>query len=191
MAADAYVKPTHPDITDQFGWAVSIDGDYVAVGAPNESSATSDPSNNSAGNAGAAYVFARAGTVWAQDGYLKAAQPRMNDGMGTTVAVDQNHVVVGNLGEDSISTGIDSTPSFRGSDVGAVNVFRRTTTWGERHYIKAGNAQTTDYFGASVAVDSDTLVVGAFGEDSSTTGVATTPATDDGATRAGAVYVYR
>ena len=45
-----------------------------------------------------------------------------------------------------------------------------------------------DIFGGSVAVSGDTVVVGAWGEDSSTTGVNSTP--DESATHAGAAYVF-
>jgi hypothetical protein len=45
---------------------------------------------------------------------------------------------------------------------GAVYVFRRTgTTWQQQVYVKASNADGGDFFGSSVALAGDTLVVGA------------------------------
>ena len=58
----------------------------------------------------------------------------------------------------------------------------------QQAYLKASNTGTGDYFGCSVAVSGDTVVVGAFQEDSSTTGVNSTP--DEGAVDAGAAYVF-
>ena len=52
---------------------------------------------------------------------------------------------------------------------------RSGTTWSQQAYLKASNTGAGDYFGSSVAVSGDTVVVGATGEDSSTTGVNSTP----------------
>lgn len=58
-------------------------------------------------------------------------------------------------------------------------------------YIKAGNADTEDFFGFSMALsgDGDTLAVGAFGEDSNAIGV-NGDESDNSNSRAGAVYIY-
>ena len=57
--------------------------------------------------------------------------------------------------------------------------------------IKASNAGASDEFsGDEVALSNDTLAVGASGEGSCSTSVATTAATDDDCSSAGAVYVY-
>ena len=58
-------------------------------------------------------------------------------------------------------------------------------------YVKASNTGANDVFGTSVVLSSDgnTLAVGALGEDSSTTGIGSTP--NELASRAGAVYVFR
>ena len=57
-------------------------------------------------------------------------------------------------------------------------------------YIKAPNAGASDYFGNAVALSGDTLAVGAYEEDSCSTSISTTAATDNGCSNAGAVYVY-
>lgn len=59
----------------------------------------------------------------------------------------------------------------------------------QQAYLKASNTGVEDYFGYSVAVDGDTVVVGAWGEDSSANGVNGDEA-DNGADRSGAVYVF-
>ncbi|MCI0534271.1 MAG: FG-GAP repeat protein, partial [Verrucomicrobiales bacterium] len=58
----------------------------------------------------------------------------------------------------------------------------------QQAYLKASNPGAVDTFGESVAISGDTVVVGAPAEDSSTTGVNSTP--DENATSAGAAYVF-
>ena len=57
----AYLKQSNTDARDEFGYALSISGDTIAVGARYEASSATgingDQSNNSADNAGAVYVF--------------------------------------------------------------------------------------------------------------------------------------
>ena len=66
---------------DQFGFslALSDDGNTLAVGAHSEDSNAAgingNQADNSATSAGAVYVFARTGTTWAQQAYVKASNP--------------------------------------------------------------------------------------------------------------------
>jgi len=59
----------------------------VVVGAPQEDSSAigvdGDGSDNSAPNAGAAYVFVRDGTNWSQQAYLKASNTEAGDILAT------------------------------------------------------------------------------------------------------------
>ena len=48
---------------------------------------------------------------------------------------------------------------------------RDGTTWSQQAYLKASNTDAYDGFGGSVAIASDTLVVGAHWEASAATGV--------------------
>ena len=60
------------------------------------------------------------------------------------------------------------------ADAGAAYVFTRIgTTWIQPAYLKASNTNTgsSDFFGYSVAMSGDTVVVGACEEDSNATGV--------------------
>ena len=58
----------------------------------------------------------------------------------------------------------------------------------QQAYVKASNPDSVDIFGVSVAISGNTMVVGASGEDSSTTTVNSVP--DELATDAGAAYVF-
>jgi len=166
-----------------FGHAVAMSGDTVAIGAPGEGSGGQF--------AGAAYVFARSGTTWSQSAYLKAPHPEFDDNFGNAVAVHGNWVVVGAPLEDSNATGIDGN-QFDNSvpDSGAAYVFGRAgTTWIQRAYLKASNTGYEDEFGRAVAVTGSDVVVGAPFEDSYSGG-ANGDQGNNGASNAGAVYVF-
>jgi len=178
----AYLKASNADAYDEFSWSVAVSGDTLVVGAAGESSGATgvngDQSDNSALGAGAAYVFVRRGTTWTQQAYLKASNTAEQDGFGASVAVSGDTVVVGAPNESSMVLG-----------GGAVYVFvRNGTTWTQQAYLIASNPGS-DGFGYSVAVDGDTVVVGAEEEASNATGVNGSQ-TDNSALMSGAAYVF-
>jgi hypothetical protein len=188
----AYLKAAQVSVSDGFGGSVALSGDTLVVGATGEDSSTTginSTPNESANDAGAAYVFARSGSTWTQQAYLKASQVTASDGFGGSVAVSGDTLVVGAPGEDSSTTGINSTPNELASVAGAAYVFLRSgSTWIQQAYLKAAQVTASDGFGGSVAVSGDTVVVGATGEDSSTTGINSTP--NDGSSNTGAAYLF-
>ncbi len=126
--------------------------------------------------------------------YVKASNTGDFDQFGISVALsaDGNTLAVGAPAEASSSVGIGSTPNELAFQAGAVYVYTRDTggTWSQQAYVKASNTGAGDQFGNSVALSADgnTLAVGASGEDSSSTGIGSTP--NESASSAGAVYVY-
>ena len=165
-AQAAYVKGPVKK-SQQFGWSVAASGNTVVVGAPLENSGSSgtagDETDTSAPNAGAAYVYFSSGGVWGLQGYLKASNTETQDQLGWAVAVSGDTVAVGAIGEDSSATGVNGDQTNNSlSNSGAVYVFVRTgALWAQQAYIKASDPFTNDQFGAPLAVDGDTLVVGA------------------------------
>ncbi len=192
---NAYVKASTNGSGDYFGRSVAVSGDTIVVGAPYESSNATgvdgNEDNNSSSSSGAAYVFVRDGDTWTQQAYLKASNTGASDYFGSSVAIDGDTVVVGAPYEDSSATGIGGSQSDNSAtDGGAVYVFvRNGETWSQQAYVKASNAEAGDYFGMSVAVHGDTIVVGAPYEDSSTTGIGGNQA-DNSSSSSGAVYVF-
>jgi hypothetical protein len=194
-AQQAYLKASNTDITDHFGWSVAISGDTVVVGAFHEdSNATGvdgDQADDSQGQSGAAYVFVRSGTTWSQQAWLKASNTGSGDRFGYGVALSGDTIVVSAPLERSIATGIDGNQADNtASASGAVYVFLRSgTTWSQQAYVKASNTAAEDGFGESVALEGDTLVVGAYKEDSNAAGVDGSQA-DNSTADSGAVYVF-
>ena len=191
----AYLKASNTGANDSFGWSVAIADDTVVVGAYGEDSGATgvngNQSDNTAPNAGAAYVFVRDGTTWSQQAYLKASNTDAYDNFGLSVAIAGDTVVVGANGEDSGATGVNGNQSDNASDgPGAAYVFVRDgATWSQQAYLKASNTDARDFFGRTVAVWGDTVAVGAYAEDSRATGV-NGDQSDNSAAYAGAVYVF-
>ncbi len=195
IAQQAYLKASNTGANDTFGYSVSVSGDTVVVGAPGEgSSATGvngNQSDNSSFSSGAAYVFVRNGATWSQQAYLKASNTGAGDGFGTSISVSGDTVVVGAYREASSATGVNGNQSDNSApESGAAYVFvRNGATWSQQAYLKASNTGARDFFGRSVSVFGDTVVVGASGEDSNVSGVNGNQA-DNSAAGSGAAYVF-
>jgi hypothetical protein len=191
----AYLKASNTGANDVFGSAVAISGDTVVVGTYAEAShatgVNGNQSDNSAANAGAAYVFVRSGTNWHQQAYLKASNTAANDRFGASVAVSGDTVVVGADGESSNAAGVNGNQSDNSAaNAGAAYVFvRNGTNWIQQAYLKASNTGANDYFGFALAVSGDTVVVGAYLEDSNATGVNGSQG-NNAAPASGAAYVF-
>jgi len=182
----AYIKASNTGDRDRFGWSVALSGDTLAVGATLE-----DSNDNSLADSGAVYVFSRSGTIWSQQTYLKASNPDSDDNFGYSVALSGDTLAVGADREASMANGIGGDQGDNSlSNAGAVYVYTRNgTAWSQQAYIKASNTGTNDVFGWSLALDGETLAVGAPGEASSASGINGNQ-TDDSIPYAGAVYLF-
>ncbi|MCI0364024.1 MAG: FG-GAP repeat protein, partial [Phycisphaerales bacterium] len=87
------------------------------VGAPFEQSnatgVNGNQNDNSAGNAGAVYVFVLEGTSWRQQAYLKASNAS-NGGesvFGWSVGISGDTIVIGAPSERSNATGVNGNQS--------------------------------------------------------------------------------
>jgi hypothetical protein len=181
-----FLKASNAEANDFFGYSVALDGDTLVVCATFEdSSADGGESDNEAAKAGAVYVFTRVDSIWRQQAFLKASNAEANDFFGRSVALDGDTLVVSAVLEDSSAN--DGESNNEAKTAGAVYVFTRVdSSWSQQALLKASNAESYDHFGYSVALDGDTLVVGAFREDSSTD----SGETDNSAIDSGAVYVF-
>jgi hypothetical protein len=130
---------------DNFGDAVSLDGDSALVGAY-----FADVGGNV--DQGAAYVFTRAGSTWSQQQKLVAADGAAGDRFGNGASLDKDSALVGAAGAD-VGGHINQ---------GAAYIFTRDgSVWSQQQKLVAGDGAANDAFGESVALDGWTLVVGA------------------------------
>ncbi len=138
---------------DQFGISVAIEGDTVLVGAHYD---------DDAGDlSGSAYVYQRdeggAGN-WGEVAKLTALDASAGGYFGGSVAVSGNTALVGAIGDANAGAWSGSAYVYQ-RDEGGVN------NWGQLTKLVALDAAASAYFGYSVAISSDTAVVGADGDD--------------------------
>ncbi len=151
-----------PAAADRFGTSVAIVGDSIAVGAVNDDT-------DGGVDAGSAWVFTRSGTTWSQEASLTSGDGAAGDSFGRSVSVSGATLVVGANADD---TGA-------GADAGSAYVFTRSgTTWSQQTSLTAGDGAAGDDFGWSVAVATDTILVGAQHDDTTA------------AVSAGSAYVF-
>jgi len=189
LDGNGYLKASNLGEADLFGSVVAVSGDTMVVGAPGEDSGSSaDGSDNSVDDTGAVYVFRRQSNgAWIEEAYLKASNVERRDAFGSSVGISGDTLVVGAPSEDSgiAAEGADNSLG----ESGAVYVFRRLSdgTWIEEAYLKASNLGNADFFGSSVGISGDSVVVGAPHEDSGNAA----DGNDNSVDRAGAAYVFR
>jgi hypothetical protein len=190
----AYIKASNNDANDNFGGAVAISGDTIAIGAPFEDSNAvgmgGDQSNNSSPDSGAVFIYFRTGASWQQQAYLKASNTDNYDKFGANVALLGDTLAVGATDEDSNTSGINPPSNEMAFESGATYVFTRTgTTWSQQAFLKASNAAGGDLFGSSVALGVDILAIGARLEDGGSVGINGNQG-DNSFIDSGAVYVF-
>ena len=125
-------------------------------------------------------IVAEREAALAQTAYVKPSAIDLNDQFGFGLAMDGDTLVVSTPYEDGRYAGVDGNPNDNGrASAGAAYVFVRDEDgWVQQAYLKADDPDAGDFFGASVAIEGDTVVVGAPKDDSSTTDT-------------GVVYVFR
>ncbi|MEE8156235.1 MAG: FG-GAP repeat protein [Phycisphaerales bacterium] len=134
---------------DRFGDSVSIRGDVALLGARLDVS-------------GSAYVFrfdrrGAPGAQWVQEQKLVASDRTGADQFGKSVAIDGETAVVGAWSSDA-----------GGPSSGAAYIYRfdsDASEWIEQAQVLPEPNAWTNFFGYSVALDGETAVIGAIGED--------------------------
>ena len=213
----AYLKGSRGETSDGFGFATAIseDGNTIAVGAGDEACLT--PGVNPPGCAddaapqaeaniwvGAAYVFARNGTTWTEQAFIKATNARPYNSFGVRLALsgDGDTLAVAAPLEDNGGQGVrpptiqqflqrrNLTPwrehSNQAEESGAVYVYTRSgSMWTAGAYVKDANTEAGDEFGSSLGLSGDgrMMVVGAHQEDGAAGGGNSTA-------DSGAAYVF-
>ena len=134
---------------DQLGISVAISGDVVVVGANNADGLDAD--GNEIFNPGAAYVYRWNGSTWVEEAKLTASDAEHFDQFGKSVSISGDTIAVGNRLDDDA-----------GVVTGSAYVFRWDgSTWVEE--AKFIPSVGISYFGRSIAISGDTLVVGGTG----------------------------
>jgi hypothetical protein len=140
----AKLFPTAGRYYDFFGYAVCLVGDTALIGAPGSQFNPPYP--------GAAYIFIRNGATWTQQARLDPSDGADGDYFGDVVALDGETALIG-------SEYFTSTP-------GSAYVFTRAgTTWTQQAKIVPSDGINGEMFGYSVALQSNTALIGAVCDD--------------------------
>ncbi len=127
--------------SDAFGYSVALSADTALIGAYQD--------DDGGTNSGSAYVFTRSGSTWSQQKKLTASDAAAGDQFGNSVA----------LSVDAALIGAENTGIYRGS----AYVFARTgSTWSQQQKLTATDGADYDYFGYSVALSANTVLIGAY-----------------------------
>ncbi|MCD6337512.1 MAG: T9SS type A sorting domain-containing protein [Candidatus Marinimicrobia bacterium] len=160
-----------------FGNSVAISGNYAIVGAYREDGDANG--ENSITQAGAAYIFYYDGSAWVQQQKVVASDRTSYDEFGVSVAISNGYAIVGAANESEDANGENTL-----SNAGSVYIFVQSgETWTQQQKIVAFDRETSDYFGCSVDIDGDYVIVGAYDEDEDTSGT-------NSLNSAGSAYIF-
>ncbi len=158
-------------LLDLFGNSVSISGDAAIIGAWNNDGPF-------AYAWGSAYLFRFADGAWTEEQMITPSDADEQDRFGHVVAISGDVAVVGSPMND------DACPGNIFCDSGSAYVFRfENGSWTEQQTLIAFDDAERDFYGRSVSVSGDVIVIGAPWQDEVCGG---SPGCN-----AGAVYVYR
>lgn len=133
---------------DNFGYSVSISGNKAIVGAPFKP-------NASVTDVGAAYIYEYNGVSWNEISKLVPFDGAAIDEFGISVSISGDKAIVGSHYDDDnkINSGSAYTYKFNG------------TSWALTSKLHASDPDSAGFFGASVAISGDKIIVGAYGDD--------------------------
>jgi hypothetical protein len=173
-----------------FGYALSLQGDRLLVGAPRLVSLLSFAATLPSGEA---FVFERSGEHWTQTQQLTATVPRASDYFGASVALTATGLIaVGAAGDSSGAAGVAA--DAQRSDLrasGAIYLFDHDgSAWQRSAFIKAAKPREGALFGFAAALTEEALAVGACFDSGNARGVNGAVGAND-LTDSGAAYVFR
>lgn len=135
------------DSGDLFADSSDVLGDTIVSGAARDDGLGLD--------AGAVYTFDRSGASWVERPKLVAGDASAGDLFGWAVKLAGTRLVVGAPLADGLV-----------ADTGAAYVYARSgTSWALEQKLSADDGTANDLFGSALALDGDTLLVGASGDD--------------------------
>jgi hypothetical protein len=143
-------KQTLPENTWQarrYGWAVSVNGDYAAV------SATEDTLNATT-TSGSVYVYHRVNGNWVLEARILAPDAASGDEFGYTVCLAGDDLIVGAVAKHNGAVNYQ----------GAAYVFHRNgQNWPLQQKLLASDGTANAFFGGEVEISGNTAIVGAHG----------------------------
>ena len=149
----------------EFGRAVALTNNYAVVGVRLEDKDAEG--KNPLSDAGAAYVYERGSdNKWKQVQKIVAADRTPGDNFGWSVGISGNTIVVGSVYDREDATG--RNPS---SAEGSAYVYERGAdgVWKQTQKLTSSAREGYNYFGNSIGISGDIIVVGAPGHSRDST----------------------
>lgn len=141
------LTPSDRSAYDSFGCSVAISGDYIIVGASGD--------DDGGESSGSAYIFKREGDTWTEQAKITASHPAAYSHFAKSIDMDGDYAVIGAYGDDTGD-----------KNAGAAYVFKRNgDEWVQQAILVADDAAAEDFFGWSVSISGDSVLVGAWGDD--------------------------
>lgn len=150
------------DVSSLFGISVSMENNRIVVGA-------SQSINSIGSTSGSVHVFDLVEGEWVQTQKLITNDGWSIDNFGHSVSLDNNRIAIGAYRARGISN----------DNSGVVYIFDLISgKWIENQKISPENGRNSDYFGYSVDLSGNRLIIGAYREE------------DTGLSNNGAAYIY-
>ena len=128
---------------DDFGYSVSISGDYVIIGAQED--------DDKGTESGSAYIFKRDGSTWTEVAKLTASDGASFDRFGWSVSMSGDYAIVGAINHNSR---------------GAAYIFKREgDDWNLQEKLVASDGADSDLFGYSVSISGNNTIIGAYADN--------------------------
>ncbi len=137
------VLPDGGNSAIDFGWSVCVEGDYALIGAIND--------DDCGDSSGSTYVFHYDGAHWNEVQKLLPADGKAWAFFGYCISLDGDSAIIGARGDEY---------------KGAAYIFTlEETTWVETQKLIAADGAGGDYFGRSVFLNGEYVIVGAHYDD--------------------------
>lgn len=143
--------PLGINASDQFGFGVSLEGDWAVIGAP-------DKEDDATGSLkiGSTYIYNYVNPNWVNTQKITAGINAQHfDDFGHSVSISGNRILVASKGDNE-----------NGANAGAAYVYEfNGVNWFQNQKLTANDGAAGDFFGSSVAISGNKTLVGATGDD--------------------------
>jgi len=133
-----------PDALGEFGGALALDGDTLAVGAYREDGGAVD--------AGRVHIFSRGASGWQFSQTILSPSPQVLGEFGSSVAIDGDSIAVGADRDNGTALGSGAGYLFRRS---------QSSAWGCVAVLCSSNSQVSEFNGVAIGISGLRVIMGA------------------------------
>ena len=142
------LSPGEPAWNEQFGTAVAVSGDVIAIGAPGDDEGRPW---------GTVQVFRYDAdeSGWVPEATLAPGDGQDGDGFGYSVSVSGSTILAGADGDDDLASRSGAAYAF----------FYDGAEWNEEAKLRASDGEADNVFGGAVSISGDLAVIGSAGDN--------------------------